>query len=225
MKIVKNIFSILLILVLAAGWAGARDLRPLRLYKFLGRYRSPLCAHVNEIVYCADKYRIDYRLYVALSGAESGFGRNFPKNSSNFTGIMNGATHFPTIFANIDYTSRLIGQGKWYKTYRRTQKLEDLVYVYKAVPPYERYLRTVRYSLNKINSMDIAEEKKIVDRERKLARMEQLGTWAGVRYDRSNSGRSNKVDYKTPKANEQLTDWGGMRYDQLPKRVKVSIEH
>ena len=210
-------------MICAAGIACAKDLRPVRLYKFLSRYQSPLRGHVHEIVYCADKYQIDYRLYVALSGAESGFGRNFPKNSSNFTGIMNVATHFPTTFANIDYTSRLLGQGKWYKTYRRTKKLEDLVYVYKAVPPYERYLRTVRYSLNKISSMDIAAEKKVVDKEKKLAKMEELGAWVGVRYDRNSSGRSNKVDYKAPQANEQLTDWGGTRYDQLPKRSKVPI--
>lgn len=225
MKKMKKFSLILLLLLFSAGWATAKDLRPLRLYRFLSRYQSPLRAHVNEIVYCADKYNIDYRLYVALSGAESGYGRNFPKHSSNFTGIMNGATRFPSTFANIDYTSRLLGQGKWYKTYRRTKKLEDLVYVYKAVPPYERYLRTVRYALNKINSMDIAEEKKIEDKERKLAKLGQLGAWAGVRYDRNRSGQKNKVDYQTPHVNEKLADWGGRRYDQLPKRSKVSIEN
>lgn len=216
--------AIAIILICAAGSAYAEDLRPVRLYKFLSRYQSPLRAHVNEIVYCADKYKIDYRLYVALSGAESGFGRHFPKNSSNFTGIMNGATRFPSVYANIDYTSRILGTGKWYRTWRKTKKLEDLVYVYKGVPPYERYIKTVRYSLHKIASMDIAEEKKIEDKERKLAKLEQLGAWAGVRYDRNRSGQKNKVDYRTPHDNEALSNWGGMRYDQLPKRIKVSIE-
>lgn len=225
MKKMKKLSLILLLLLFSAGWAGAKDLRPLRLYKFLSRYQSPLRAHVHEIVHCADKYNIDYRLYVALSGAESGFGRFFPKYSSNFTGIMNGATRFPSVYANIDYTSRIIGRGKWYKTYRKTKNIEDLVYVYKGVPPYERYLKTVRYSLHKIASMDIAKEQKQLQKERNLAKMAEIGAWAGVRYDRNRSGQKNKVDYQAPHVNEKLADWGGRRYDQLPKRSKVSIEN
>ncbi|KAF0133974.1 MAG: Uncharacterized protein FD145_996 [Candidatus Saganbacteria bacterium] len=135
------------------------DIRVLKLEKFLSRYPfSPLISHTNEIVYCADKFGLDYRLYVAIAGAESSFGKRYPKHNSNLTGVLNGSKKFKSIYDNIHETHKIIATGKWYKKYRRTKDIKDLVYTYKGVPPYDRYIRAVKYTLHEINSIKIFPE-------------------------------------------------------------------
>jgi len=198
----KKLILTAFIIFVSFNLASAKDLRAVRLAKFLDSYpANPLRAHVHEILYCADQFGLDYRLYLALACAESGMGRFCPKYSRNFTGICNGATGFRSIFANIQYTHKLIATEKWYRRYRATRRLEDLVYVYKHVPPFEPYLRTMRYVLNGIASVDIAEEEIVQEAEMKQAL------------------QKNRTDQK-----KLLMAWNEVRYDRYPRRMTISCD-
>ncbi len=141
---VKRSIAGLSLIVLACA-ASASDLRAARVEKYLSKYPgSPLRGHGQEIVYCADRFGLDYRLYLGIAGAESTFGRRYPKSNHNLTGVCNGGTRFASIYDNIYRTHEIIATGKWYRKFRATKELKDLVYVYKGVPPYEPYLRTLR---------------------------------------------------------------------------------
>jgi len=196
----KRMILAAILILFSFNLVSAKDLRAIRLKKFLDRYPgNPLRSHIHEILYCADKFGLDYRLYVALSGAESGYGRHLPKFSQNFTGIGNGKIRFPSIFANIYYTHELIATKKWYHRYRATRRLKDLVYVYKHVPPFKPYLRTLRYILDCIASVNIAEEKSHEEAERKLVL------------------QKNKINQK-----KLLMAWNEIRYDHYPRRRTIS---
>ena len=110
------------------------------------------------MVRSADEFGLDYRLYLAIAGAESGFGRRYPKTRHNLTGILNGESRFKSISHNIRYTNQLIAEGKWYRKYRQTKNLMDLVYIFKGVPPYEHYLRNLRFVLDGITAVSIEKE-------------------------------------------------------------------
>jgi hypothetical protein len=160
-----------------AGLGLAGDPRALKIEKFLARYPdSPLRGHIQEILYCADRFGLDYRLYLGIAGAESTFGRRFPAGSHNLTGICNGGTKFSSIYHNIYRTHEIIAKGKWYAKYRRTRKLTDLVYVYKGVPPYDRYLRTVRSIFAGIEGVPTPKPAP--------ARVDPLVAWNTVPYDK-----------------------------------------
>ncbi|HVN67769.1 MAG TPA: hypothetical protein VMT55_05285 [Candidatus Sulfotelmatobacter sp.] len=146
-----------------ASLALAADPRAVKLDKFIASCNpsSPLIGKGAEIVRWADKYKIDYRLYVALAGVESGFGRHYPRRSHNLTGISNGGARFRSVDGNIEYTSRIIGSAKYYRKYRRTKRLEDLVYVYKAVPPYDRYIRNVKLAFDYIAAVPVVDTARV----------------------------------------------------------------
>jgi hypothetical protein len=199
----KLIISGLLLLTLASVGT-AMDFRALKLKKFLERYPgSPLVSHTQEIVHCADRFGLDYRLYVAISGAESGYGRHYPKRTYNLTGISNGRYGFHSIYENIYYTHRLLATTKWYRQYRTSGELMDLIYVYKAVPPYDRYLKIMRYAMREIAYVSIEPEKKewlakinspAYKKEVKLAKQrKQLAEWSSIRYDRHQPSKPTAV--------------------------------
>lgn len=164
----------MLILILA-GLVTAGDRRAEKIKKFLMKYPgSPLRGHIHEILYCADHFGLDYRLYLGIAGAESTFGRQYPKGNHNLTGVANGGARFASIYDNIYRTHEIIATGKWYKRYRKTRELKDLVYVYKGVPPYDRYLRTVRGIMAGIERVSVA----------RPARVNPLIAWSATPYDK-----------------------------------------
>ena len=140
-------FIVTVLFILIASTCFCLDSRPQKIHNFLvAKFSdSPLIGHEQELVYCADKFNLDYRLYLAISAAESTFGRSYRKSTNNLTGISNGVTKFDSIYDNIYKTNELISTGKWYWKYRKTRKLEDLVYVYKGVPPYKHYVFTLNW--------------------------------------------------------------------------------
>lgn len=176
----RNLIGPLLFVVLLAGLAGAGDLRAARIEKFLTRYPdSPLRGHIHEILYCADRFGLDYRLYLGIAGAESTFGRRYPKSNRNLTGVCNGGARFVSIYDNIYRTHEIIATGKWYRKYRKTRDLRDLVYVYKGVPPYDRYIRTLRYIFAGIERAPITQAR----------RTHLLTAWSAVPYNKYQARR------------------------------------
>jgi hypothetical protein len=198
-----KILIALLLLVLAAGLAGARDLRPLRIEKFLERYcpTSPLRGYGTEIVKQADRYQLDYRLYMALAGAESTWGKSCPKRSCNFTGISNGGARFRSIKHNIQFTQATIAEKKWYKKFRKTKNLMDLIIVYKAVPPYDRYQRSMNFTMDMIAGIPADElfNIKVASLPKpkaahKKKQPDQIVAWNTVRFDLFPLRRHNSAD-------------------------------
>ncbi len=204
-KFIK-VFLVIISVFILAGQAPAKDLRAVRIEKFLTKYNptSPLRNKAHEILYCADIFGLDYRLYLAISGAESTYGKNYPKVSKNLTGILNGKTRFQSIYDNIYYTSKLLATGKWYAKFNKTKKIEDFVYIYKGVPPYDRYIRTLRFTLDGISAVSIKDElaqqnlllalnSQKEKAKRRQKQEESLLVWNSIRYDQFEPGKVNKL--------------------------------
>lgn len=82
------------------------------LYNFLEGYNSPLKNYSRNFVEDADKYNLDYRLLVAISGVESTFAKQLPYNSYNAWGWgiygnnMIRFSSYPEAIATISKTLR-----------------------------------------------------------------------------------------------------------------------
>ena len=63
-----------------------QDPRVLAMSEFLYAYNSPMYPHAELFVTEADKYGLDWRLIVAISGVESAFGNLIPRDSHNAWG-------------------------------------------------------------------------------------------------------------------------------------------
>lgn len=118
------------------------------LRNFLYKRHSPLYKYSDKIVYWSEKNGLDYKIYVAISGCESSFGKN--SRNYNYTGIDNGRRKFKNIGENIRFTIELISKSRRYTKFRKTNKIEDLVYIYKGVPPYNNYIRTMKWIMEKL---------------------------------------------------------------------------
>ncbi|MBI2031027.1 MAG: glucosaminidase domain-containing protein [Candidatus Levybacteria bacterium] len=64
----------------------SNDNRAAILRRFLKQYNSPLAPFTEDFIESADRYNLDYRLMVAISGVESTFGHQIPTNSYNAWG-------------------------------------------------------------------------------------------------------------------------------------------
>ncbi len=206
----RRLILIFLIIALLAGAGFAQDLRSVKLKKFLDRYPwSPLRGHEHEIVYCADLFGIDYRLYVAIAGAESTYGKRYIKQSKNLTGYNNGVTPFSNIYQNIYETSKLIGTKHYYKKYRATKNIKDLVLVYKAVPPFEHYIRNLRYALDSITAMSVEKERAGDALKQAMALLQPSADFSKARMIEA--------------MREPLYTWHSVRYDRYPTRKRATI--
>jgi hypothetical protein len=61
----------------------APDSRTIILKEYLKQYNSPLVPYAQNFVEIADKYDLDWKLVVAISGVESTFGQQIPNDSFN----------------------------------------------------------------------------------------------------------------------------------------------
>ena len=62
------------------------DSRPIIIRQYLERYNSPLKPYAQQIVDISDKYRLDYRLLVAIAQQESNLCKKIPPDSHNCWG-------------------------------------------------------------------------------------------------------------------------------------------
>lgn len=62
------------------------DPRILALNKFLMDYHSPMASYAETFITEADRYGLDWRLVVSISGVESAFGNIIPRGSNNAWG-------------------------------------------------------------------------------------------------------------------------------------------
>ncbi len=94
------------------------DIRILKVDLFLKKNNSPLAGYGEYIVGLADKYDIPWTLVVAISGKESGFGKNIKPNSYNAWGVMawdfkgkRFIRSFRSWEEGIAFESRLLGEN------------------------------------------------------------------------------------------------------------------
>ena len=205
---IKRLIILILLLMVMGNIAQAKDLRVVKLQRFLARYPwSPLRGHEQEIVYCADLFGIDYRLYLAVAGAESSYGKRYPRQTNNLTGYNSCDTTFNSIYQNIYATSKLIGEKHYYKNYRKTKKLMDFILVYKGVPPYEHHYKNMRYALDSITAVDIED-----------VRMEEAMKLANFKPTNFEQAR-NILAMEAP-----LCAWHSIRYDLYEPRSEITVD-
>jgi hypothetical protein len=65
---------------------GVKDARPEIIRQYLAYYDSPITPYADEIVKTADKYKLDYRLIVAIAQQESNLCKVIPPGSYNCWG-------------------------------------------------------------------------------------------------------------------------------------------
>ena len=87
------------------------DKRVVILKNFLTDKQSPLASYSAYFVQSADKYGLDWTLMPAISGMESNFGKNMPKDSNNPFGVGGGhLMRFTTIYNAIDFEGKLLSK-------------------------------------------------------------------------------------------------------------------
>lgn len=131
------------------------DDRPARLkvylLSFAPRIKSSLADETEFIVSEADKYSVDWRLVVAIAGAESTFCRNIPANSNNCWGwgIPTGAKS-GLEFTNIREGITVVTRGLREKYIDKGLiTIEQIGKVYAASPAWSH---KIRYFLDKIEN-------------------------------------------------------------------------
>lgn len=79
---------------MVSGYANMsyNDPRIIALRNFLLDYNSPMYPYADIFIYEADRYGLDWRLVVSISGVESAFGRITPINTNNAWGWRGGRT-------------------------------------------------------------------------------------------------------------------------------------
>lgn len=82
--------------------------RSASLQSYLSDHGSPLATYAQDFINAGDKYGVDYRIVVAISGREQTFGAAWPGSSNNFWGY--GGYHWPDVPTAIWEYTRLLSQ-------------------------------------------------------------------------------------------------------------------
>lgn len=127
------------------------DIRPLILQKYLGKHNSPLANYSRELVYFADLYEVDWRLVAAISGVESTFGKNFPKNSFNAYGWANGKYQFNSWEESIEIVTKTLREKYYDMGATNIKKISS-----RYAPPSKSWSWKVKYFMNEIDSIPVA---------------------------------------------------------------------
>jgi hypothetical protein len=126
------------------------DTRVTTLRKYLASHSSPLVDYADEFVATADKYDLDWRLVPAISGVESTFGKNIPKNSYNAYGWANGDFNFASWEDSIEVVSKAL-RTKYID--RGAPSINKIARRY--APPSSSWAWKVKFFMSKIEPMPI----------------------------------------------------------------------
>lgn len=123
------------------------DERIIKLEQFLKYHSSPLAEHAEFIVNTADKYGLDWRWVVAISGVESAFGKNIPYNSYNAYGWGNGKIYFDSWEDSIETVSKTLKERY---VNRGADTIAKVGPIY--APPTPSWSNKVSFFINKIDA-------------------------------------------------------------------------
>ena len=120
---------------------------------YLKKYDSPLTPNAHTFVTSADKYDLDYRLLVAISGVESTFGKEIPPNSFNAWGwgiYGDNRINFSSFDGAIETISKALREqyiNKW-----NAGDVYQIGRIYAASPT---WAQRVDYFMNKIQAFEV----------------------------------------------------------------------
>jgi hypothetical protein len=102
------------------------------LVTFFSKYNCPdiSFAVINNYLYAADKNNLDYRLLPSISIQESSCFKHY--RLQNGWGWNSARTGFESVPAGIDYVSRQLAEGKYYKG----KSIKDILHSYNPEPSY-----------------------------------------------------------------------------------------
>ena len=133
------------------------DKRVKVLRTYLESHNSPLSKNAETFVKSADKFNLDYRLVVAISGVESTFGKQIPENSFNAWGW--GIYDENIIrFKSFDDAINTISKGirEQYMDKWGTKDISDIGRIYAESPA---WATRVQYFMNKIHQYELNDPK------------------------------------------------------------------
>ena len=125
------------------------DSRVKILEEYLEQFNSPLIPYASDFVEIADKYNLDWKLVVSISGVESTFGKHMPYNSYNGWGwgiYGNNIIYFSSWEDGIETVSRGLRENylnKW-----GADDVYEIGRFYAASPT---WAQRVSYFMRKIN--------------------------------------------------------------------------
>ncbi|MGH9665267.1 MAG: hypothetical protein ACRD9L_12665, partial [Bryobacteraceae bacterium] len=100
---------------------GVPDGRMVRLETFFDLHGCPAPYHTTDYLRAADRYALDYRLLPAISVAESTCGQYCRLN--NYWGWDSARTGFVSVPSGINYITKQLAHGVYYKGVSLDQKL------------------------------------------------------------------------------------------------------
>lgn len=124
----------------------AQDNRTQQLQAYLTSHNSPLAPYAKVFVAKADEYQLDWRLVPAISGVESTFGKNLPRNSYNAYGWNGGNFTFKNWEDGIDTVSKTLRVN--YIDKRGADTVWEIASIY--APPSTTWAGKVNYFMEKI---------------------------------------------------------------------------
>ena len=132
------------------------DTRSDELKRFLEENHSPLAENASEFIRIGDDFGYDYRVLVAVSGVESGFGSDHLCGDFNPFGWGNPCWDFESFSEAIESVGGRLGRSNTYKKFQETGRLEDLGYTYNPSNAIE-WSRKVNYFIIKIENTTLNE--------------------------------------------------------------------
>ncbi len=130
------------------------DARPLVVKRYLKSHNSPLAPYAVFLVETADKYGVDWRLPIAIAGAESTFGRTYPPGSYNLWGYgihSRGTKHFGSFEEAIDRVTRYLKEEYYDKGMTTPQQIMGK-YCPLSIAKGGPWAKTVQYFMDELGS-------------------------------------------------------------------------
>jgi len=87
------------------------DARPIHVRKYLEKYHSPLLPYTDLIMELSEKYKVDFRLPLAIAQCESNVCKKMPEDSYNCWGFENGATKFESYEHALERVFKTLKEG------------------------------------------------------------------------------------------------------------------
>ena len=120
------------------------DEREIKINSLFKKYNSPLEARASSFIDASEHYHIDYKILVAISGIESRFGTSSLCGQYNPFGYGNPCWDFRNFDEAIWQVAKTIGTATAYKTYRDSNRLEELARVYNQQDT-DNWIKSVGY--------------------------------------------------------------------------------